>query len=149
MFDISIPFFYLSATLKQCFTEFPVSGNVFHHVYMSVRGRIPTCDLIGWLFLGSGLQITRIIQRPLSAVATVEVIDSEWIIKTGLFGLDCKECFDFQKFENCFVSAMTPYVDCRVTCNGRSLSIYGSECQIWKTFTTMNSVRRNTAKDLS
>ena len=40
-------------------------------------------------------------------------------------------------FENCFLSAMTPYVDSRVTCNGRSLSIYGSECQIWKTFTTM------------
>jgi hypothetical protein len=48
--------FYLSATLKQCFTEFAVSGNVFHHAYMSVRGRIPTCDLIGRLFLGSGLQ---------------------------------------------------------------------------------------------
>jgi hypothetical protein len=29
---------------------------------------------------------------------------------------------------------MTPYVDSR---DGRSLSIYGSECQIWKTFTTM------------
>jgi hypothetical protein len=41
---------------NQCFTEFPVSGNVFHHVYMSVRGRMPTCDLIGRLFLGSGLQ---------------------------------------------------------------------------------------------
>jgi hypothetical protein len=37
-------------------------------------------------------------------------------------------------FENCFLSAMTPYVDSR---DGRSLSIYGSECQIWKTFTTM------------
>ena len=60
IFDISIPFclrLYLSATLKQCFTEFAVSGNVFHHVYMSVRGRIPTCDLIGRLFLGSGLKI--------------------------------------------------------------------------------------------
>ena len=60
IFDISIPFrhnlLYLSATLKQCFTEFAVSGNVFHHAYMSVRGRIPTCDLIGRLFLGSGLQ---------------------------------------------------------------------------------------------
>jgi hypothetical protein len=31
-------------------------STVFHHVYMSVRGRIPTCDLIGRLFLGSGLQ---------------------------------------------------------------------------------------------
>jgi hypothetical protein len=34
--------------------------------------------------------VTRIIQRPLSAVATVEVneaIDSEWNITTGLFGL--------------------------------------------------------------
>ena len=29
---------------------------------------------------------------------------------------------------------MIPYVDSR---DGRSLSIYGSECQIWKTFTTM------------
>jgi hypothetical protein len=29
---------------------------------------------------------------------------------------------------------MTPYVDSR---DGWSLSIYGSECQIWKTFTTM------------
>ena len=37
-------------------------------------------------------------------------------------------------FENCFLSAMTPYIDSRV---GRSLSIYGTECQIWKTFTTM------------
>ena len=32
--------------------------------------------------------VTRIIQRPLSAVATVnEAIDSEWNITTGLFGL--------------------------------------------------------------
>jgi hypothetical protein len=37
-------------------------------------------------------------------------------------------------FKNCFLSVMTPYVD---SCDGRSLSIYGSECQIWKTFTTM------------
>jgi hypothetical protein len=29
---------------------------------------------------------------------------------------------------------MTPYVDSR---DGRSLSIYGSEYQIWNTFTTM------------
>jgi hypothetical protein len=29
---------------------------------------------------------------------------------------------------------MTPYVDSR---DGRSLSLYGSECQIWKTFTTI------------
>ena len=29
---------------------------------------------------------------------------------------------------------MTPYVDSR---DGRSLSIYGSQCQIWKTFTTV------------
>ena len=59
IFDISIPFcyhLYLSATLKQCFTEFAVSGNVADHVYMSVPGRIPSCDLIGRLFLGSGLQ---------------------------------------------------------------------------------------------
>jgi hypothetical protein len=32
------------------------------------------------------------------------------------------------------LSAMTPYVDSR---DGWSLSIYGSECQIWKTFTTI------------
>ena len=66
IFDISIPFchhLYLSATLKQCFTEFAALGYVFHpvyvlhHVYMSVRGRISTCDLIGRLFLGSGLYI--------------------------------------------------------------------------------------------
>jgi hypothetical protein len=31
-------------------------------------------------------------------------------------------------FENCFLSAMAPYVYSR---DGRSLSIYGSECQIW------------------
>jgi hypothetical protein len=58
IFDISIPFchhLYLSATLKQCFTEFVVSVNVIHHVYMSVPGRIPMCDLIGRLFLASGL----------------------------------------------------------------------------------------------
>jgi hypothetical protein len=42
-------------------------------------------------------------------------------------------------FENCFLSAMAPYVYSR---DGRSLSIYGSECQIWKTllwcFTTID-----------
>ena len=32
-------------------------------------------------------------------------------------------------FENCFLSATTPYVDSR---DGRSLSIYGSECQYGK-----------------
>ena len=36
-------------------------------------------------------------------------------------------------FENCFLSAMAPYVDSR---DGRRLSIYGYECQIWKSFTT-------------
>ena len=59
IFDISIPFchhLYLSATLKQCFTEFAVCRTIFHHVDMSVRGQIPMCDLIGRLFLGSGLQ---------------------------------------------------------------------------------------------
>jgi hypothetical protein len=35
-------------------------------------------------------------------------------------------------FENCFLSAMAPYVYSR---DGQSLSIYGSECQIWKTTT--------------
>ena len=34
------------------------------------------------------ISLTRIIQRPLSAVATVdEAIDSEWNITTGLFAL--------------------------------------------------------------
>ena len=39
IFDISIPFchpLYLSATLKQCFTEFTAPGYVLRHVYMSV-----------------------------------------------------------------------------------------------------------------
>ena len=61
IFDISIPFchhLYLSATLKQCFTEGAVCRTTFHHVDMSVRGRIPTCDLIGQLFLGSCLKIS-------------------------------------------------------------------------------------------
>jgi hypothetical protein len=31
---------------------------------------------------------------------------------------------------------LTPYVDSR---DERSLSIYGSECQMWKTFTTMST----------
>ena len=59
IFDISIPFchhLYLSATLKQCFTEFAVWRTTLHHIDMSVPGRIPTCDLIGRLFLGSRLQ---------------------------------------------------------------------------------------------
>jgi hypothetical protein len=59
IFDISIPFCHhlcLSAILKQCFTEFAVCRTTFHHVDMSVRGRMPTCDLTGRLFLGSGLQ---------------------------------------------------------------------------------------------
>jgi hypothetical protein len=42
-------------------------------------------------------------------------------------------------FENYFLSAMAPYVYSR---DGRSLSIYGFECQIWKTllliFTTID-----------
>ena len=39
-------------------------------------------------FLNALDEITRIIPRPLSAVATVnEAIDSEWNITTGLFGL--------------------------------------------------------------
>ena len=59
IFDISIPFchhLYLFATLKQYFTEFANSETLNHHVYMSVRGQIPMYDLIGRLFLGSGLQ---------------------------------------------------------------------------------------------
>jgi hypothetical protein len=54
IFDIPIPFchhLYLSATLKQSFIEFAVVEKVSHTVYMSVLGRIPTCDLIGRLFL--------------------------------------------------------------------------------------------------
>jgi hypothetical protein len=55
IFDIPIPFchnLYLSATLKQFLTEFAARYNLLHHVYMSIPGRIPTCDLIGRLFLG-------------------------------------------------------------------------------------------------
>jgi hypothetical protein len=55
IFDIPIPFchnLYLSATLKQFLTEFAARYNCLHHVYMSIPGRIPTCDLIGRLFLG-------------------------------------------------------------------------------------------------
>ena len=43
-------------------------------------------------------------------------------------------------FENCFLSAMTPYVDSR---DGRSLSIYGSE---WKTFTTAIDPNKDISK---
>ena len=53
IFDISIPFchnLYLSANLKQLLTEFAAPCYVLHHVYLSIRGRIPTCDLIGRLF---------------------------------------------------------------------------------------------------
>ena len=45
IFDISITFchhLYLSATLKQCFTEFAVSSNVFHHVYMQSEIPLPS-----------------------------------------------------------------------------------------------------------
>ena len=51
IFDIPIPFchdLYLSATLKQFLTEFAARYNCLHHVYMSIPGRIPTCDLILW-----------------------------------------------------------------------------------------------------
>jgi hypothetical protein len=49
------------------------------------RKRIFTMSL---LISYNAFNITRIIQRPLSAVATVnEAIDSEWNITTGLFGL--------------------------------------------------------------
>jgi hypothetical protein len=40
----------LSATLKQFLSEFAARYNLLHHVYMSIPGRIPTCDLIGRLF---------------------------------------------------------------------------------------------------
>jgi hypothetical protein len=53
MFDIPIPFchnLYLSATLKQFLTEFAARYNLLHHVYMSIPGRTPTCDLIARLF---------------------------------------------------------------------------------------------------
>ena len=55
IFDITISFchnLYLSATLKQFLTEFAAPYNLLHQVYMSIPGRIPTCDLIGRLFLG-------------------------------------------------------------------------------------------------
>ena len=58
IFDIPIPFchnLYLSATLKQFLTEFAARYNLLHHVYMSIPGRIPKCDLIGRLFLGNVL----------------------------------------------------------------------------------------------
>ena len=49
------------------------------------RKRIFTMSL---LISYNAFNTTRIIQRPLSAVATVnEAIDSEWNITTGLFGL--------------------------------------------------------------
>jgi hypothetical protein len=60
IFDISIPFchhLYLSATLNASQNLQSPVMSIFHHVYMSVRGQIPTCDLIGRLFLGSGLKI--------------------------------------------------------------------------------------------
>ena len=58
IFDIPIPFchdLYLSATLKQFLTEFAARYNLLRHVYMSIPGRILTCDLIGRLFLGNVL----------------------------------------------------------------------------------------------
>jgi hypothetical protein len=74
IFDISIPFchhLYLSATLKQCFTEFAAPGYVFHHDYMSEQGRIPRCDLIGRLLLGSGLKI-----KTFFAILTLKITDN-------------------------------------------------------------------------
>jgi hypothetical protein len=51
-------------------------------------------------------------------------------------------------FKNCFLSTMAPYVYSR---DGWRLSIYGSECQIWKTllwcFTTNSTIDPN--KDIS
>ena len=48
--------------------------------------------------------LTRIIQRPLSAVATVnEAIDSEWNITTGLFGL-CEPKNQIRFSENYFIA---------------------------------------------
>jgi hypothetical protein len=55
IFDILIPFchnLYLFATLKQFLTEFAARYHCLHHVYMSIPGRIPTCDLLGRLILG-------------------------------------------------------------------------------------------------
>jgi hypothetical protein len=59
-------------------------------------------------------EITRIIPRPLSAVATVnEAIDSEWNITTGLFGLwmRVKLSDNFQMRPNLisFNRAVVPY----------------------------------------
>jgi hypothetical protein len=51
-------------TIFFCFTEFAVCRTTFHHVDMSVRGQIPTCDLIGQLFLGSGLKINTFFAIP-------------------------------------------------------------------------------------
>ena len=51
IFDISIPFchhLYLSATLKQCFTEFAY----LNPSSIMFTCRIHTCDLIGRLFFG-------------------------------------------------------------------------------------------------
>ena len=41
---------------------------------------------------------------------------------------------------------MAPYVDSR---DGRSLSIYGSECQIWKTFTTICTAIEGSAREIA
>ena len=85
IFDISIPLchhLYLSATLKQCFTEFAVCRTTFHHVDMSVRGRIPTCDLIDRLFLGSGLKINTffaILSEKISQIWKKNQLNSEMI----------------------------------------------------------------------
>ena len=73
IFDIPIPFchhLYLSAIFKQCFTEFAVWRTTFHIIDMSVWGWIPTCDLIGHLFLGSGLKINTFF-----AILTLKITD--------------------------------------------------------------------------
>jgi hypothetical protein len=50
IFDISIPFchhLYLSATLKQCFTEFAVYSTTFHHVqHLICKSDLPIWSLI-------------------------------------------------------------------------------------------------------
>jgi hypothetical protein len=98
--------YFLECTVVQCKIEIVTAMNVresVHSVHQNsveiywtelYRGRLLTLITGGSSRLlrirFSADLVTRIIQRPLSAVATVEVneaIDSEWNITTGLFGL--------------------------------------------------------------
>jgi len=71
IFGIPIPFchnLYLSATFKQCFTEFAGTEISFHAVYMWAPDQIPSCSLIGqwfwWSDLGTVLFLTCINDLP-------------------------------------------------------------------------------------